>query len=213
MVLTDAVPDEDAFRALARSSPWRWTTAQLTVRWHGAVAPGDVDAVRAWVRRDPRSVRVESLDGVLVLDEHAEDHGQSRGMLVAVDRSLLGRVGRRARRRAREAAAAELAARAAEPPVYRPDGLVAVRPLFADTDDAMYRDYRWVAMLDPVELADGGDPDGVDPATRPGTAVGALAVVDHRGRPAWEAVVRALPAYQPRCGCCSLLAAPRSRPG
>ena len=134
--------------------------------------------------------------------------GKAAAILVAVDRWFPGPGGRRARRRAREVAAAELAARAAEPPVYRPDGLVAERPLFADTDDAMFRNYRWVAMLDPVELADGRDPDGVDPGPWPGTVVGALAVVDHHGRPAWEAVVRALPTYQPRCGCCSLLRDP-----
>jgi hypothetical protein len=29
--------------------------------------------------------------------------------------------------------------------------------------------------------------------------------VDHGGRPAWEAVVRTTPHYEPRCGCCSLL--------
>ena len=35
--------------------------------------------------------------------------------------------------------------------------------------------------------------------------VDAVAEVEHGGRPAWEAVVRPTPAYEPRCGCCPLL--------
>jgi hypothetical protein len=58
-------------------------------------------------------------------------------------------------------------------------------------------------MLDPVELA-----DGIDRET--GATVAPLTVhdvreVEHAGRPAWEAVLTPTPAYEPRCGCCSLL--------
>jgi hypothetical protein len=70
-------------------------------------------------------------------------------------------------------------------------------------DAPMYRDYFWVAMLNPVELADGFSEDAG--AVLPGTEIGSVVEVDHAGRPAWEAVLRPTPAYQPRCTCCSLL--------
>jgi hypothetical protein len=73
----------------------------------------------------------------------------------------------------------------------------------AGRDAPMYRDYTWVALLDPVELADGRDPDDGLPA--PGTRIADVAEVEHAGRPAWEAVVAPTPGYAPRCSCCSLL--------
>jgi hypothetical protein len=90
-------------------------------------------------------------------------------------------------------------------PVLRPDGLVASRPApwASGTDAPMYQNYHWVAMLDPAELADGMDPD--TGRTAPGVDVDSVAEVEHAGRPAWEAVVRPTAAYEPRCGCCSLL--------
>jgi hypothetical protein len=66
----------------------------------------------------------------------------------------------------------------------RPDGLA--------LDAPMYQDYFWVAMLDPVELA-------------ADVVVDDVVEVEHFARPAWEAVVRTTPAYEPRCGCCPLL--------
>jgi hypothetical protein len=56
-------PSADAFAAVARSSPWLWSTLRFTVRW-----PGDrwkTGAVRAWLRR-PDVLRVEALDGALL---------------------------------------------------------------------------------------------------------------------------------------------------
>jgi hypothetical protein len=92
-------------------------------------------------------------------------------------------------------------------PLLRADGLVAARPEEFSSevsyDAPMYRDYFWVAMLDPVELADGHSPDA--DASLPGTEIDAVAEVEHAGRPAWEAIVRPTPAYEPRCPCCSLL--------
>jgi hypothetical protein len=73
----------------------------------------------------------------------------------------------------------------------------------AGRDAPVYRDYSWVALLDPVELADGRDPDDGFPA--PGTRITGVAEVEHGGRPAWEAVVAPTAAYEPRCSCCSLL--------
>jgi hypothetical protein len=66
----------------------------------------------------------------------------------------------------------------------RPDGLA--------LDAPMYQDYFWVAMLAPVELA-------------ADVVVDDVVEVEHFARPAWEAVVRTTPAYEPRCGCCPLL--------
>ena len=70
-------------------------------------------------------------------------------------------------------------------------------------DAPMFEDYRWVAMLDPVELADGIDRD--TELTVAPLVVEAVTEVEHGGRPAWEAVVATTPAYEPRCGCCPLL--------
>jgi hypothetical protein len=89
-------------------------------------------------------------------------------------------------------------------PVLRPDGLVHLRPGDRWSYDApMFQNYAWVAMLDPVELADGIDRDTDGPV--PALAVADLREVEHAGRRAWDAVVRTTPAYEPRCGCCPLL--------
>ena len=95
-------------------------------------------------------------------------------------------------------------------PEFRPDGLVAARPPTWEVsyDAPMYQDYFWVAMLDPVELADGQDFETGDLA-RPALTVEDVAEVEHFGRPAWEAVVRPTDVYEPRCGCCPLLRARR----
>jgi hypothetical protein len=93
---------------------------------------------------------------------------------------------------------------AADEPVRPPDGLVAERAPGFSYDAPMYQDYRWVAMLDPVELADGLDHDSGEQAW-PALLVDDLAEVEHAGRPAWEALVRPTQAYEPRCGCCPLL--------
>ena len=67
----------------------------------------------------------------------------------------------------------------------------------------MFGDYQWVAMLDPVELADGR---GRASERRPeGTVLSELAEVTHHGRPAWEALAVPTAEYAPRCPCCPLL--------
>lgn len=177
-------PSADAFAALARSSPWRWSTLRFTVSW-----PADewrTGAVRAWLRR-PDSLRVESLDGALLRAERTAppsvgilgpDGGSTRSM--------------------------EWASQAGTP-ALRPDGLVAERPHdpLLTYDDPMHESYHWVAMLDPAELADGLDRETREPA--PALAVGSVRAVEHAGRPAWEALVVPEDAYEPRCGCCPLL--------
>jgi hypothetical protein len=56
----------------------------------------------------------------------------------------------------------------------------------------MYRDYQWVAMLDPVELSRH-------------VAVGDVRSADLVGREVWWARVRPEEGYSPRCSCCALL--------
>lgn len=81
----------------------------------------------------------------------------------------------------------------------------------------MYSNYRWVAMLDPIELADGDwfaaaqargestdDHDPNDPDPPPG-AITEVRAVEHHGRPALEAAITPDVSYLPRCGCCPLL--------
>ncbi|PSL04677.1 hypothetical protein CLV30_105143 [Haloactinopolyspora alba] len=93
-------------------------------------------------------------------------------------------------------------------PLRRPDGLVSERPDDAELvyDDPMYDNYRWVAMLDPVELADGTAADGPvhDPSVR-GVDVVDLVGTSRAGRETVEATVRPTADYDPRCSCCPLL--------
>lgn len=169
----------ERFRALARSSPWRWSTLRYV---HERDPSGsDRDRVRVWVRR-PKLARVERLDGTL-LGVHRE---QARTMT-------------------------PLSRRGDAPPIKLPDpssievdldedGLARQRPerWECDTDTAMIGSYYDVAVLDPVELADGHD-------GAPGATIRELRVVEHRGREAWEAVLRPTATYEPRCSCCALL--------
>lgn len=67
-----------------------------------------------------------------------------------------------------------------------------VTPWEADHDELMWQDYRWVAMLDPLELASGVEMTDVR-------------VADREGRETWWARMRAVQGYEPRCGCCPLL--------
>ena len=182
-------PSAEDFRALARSSPWRWSTLRFTVRWSGQHPHGD-QPLRAWVRR-PDRLRVETVKGEL-LQVVREPRQQAAVLTTDGGRSVdLVRPG--------------------DPgvpqPDRRPDGLVARRPVsrLLSLDDPMYRSYFWVAMLDPVELADGGEFFDERDLEASGVAVDRLLPVEHGEREAWEAVVRTTPRYEPRCGCCSLL--------
>jgi hypothetical protein len=179
-------PSAEDFRALARSSPWRWTTLRFTVRWsldlHGQ------QSLRAWLRR-PDRLRVETDAGALV-------------QIVRADRQGIAQFTTDGGRPVDMPWAADPGAPV---PKLRPDGLVAQRPpsWALSVDDPMYQNYFWVAMLDPVELADGLQEERT--VDVPGLDVAEVVAVEHGGRPAWEAVVRTTPDYEPRCGCCSLL--------
>lgn len=149
-------PDLDDVRALARSSPWRWTSLLL-------VPP---EAGRGW--------------------------------------SGLGGYEQQRPRRPLEPSAPQ--------PDMRGDGLVARRPWGweVDDDDPLSGSCRWVAMLDPVELADGSPPftgetgaDDRDSALSPLEAVRPVAVVEHEGRAACSPGQRYLagdPAYESSTG-------------
>lgn len=124
-------PDVDSFRALARSSPWRWRTLHFTHRDGQGV-------VEAWVRR-PAELMVrtagrpdEYISGLPYV--YSEVRSTSGGPVAQPPPHRLPH---------------EVT------PAYRPDGLVAERlsSFDVDYDDPMYGNYSWVAMLDPVELS------------------------------------------------------------
>lgn len=183
--------DAETFRALARSSPWLWRSVRFTLAWDAGTD------VRAWVRR-PEGLRVETLDGEL-LEASTAPPGPTYGVLTAVVDGAATATGG-------DDTPCE---RPAPPqPTRDTDGLVRAprrRHDFYDYDSPMYQSYYWVALLDPRELTDGADPEGVDPEPRPGTVIDEVVAVDHHGRPALEALVRPTDAYEPRCGCCALL--------
>lgn len=167
-MLTPVDPTPTRFAALARSSPWRWTTLRfvLETRSRWPTAP-----VRGWVGR-PDRLRVEELDGTVLFA-------------------------------GRQPGPPEWVAEPG-PPELDADGLVTTprsRWELGVHDAPMWQTYHWVAMLDPYELADGDD----DGEPGPAVVVDGLAAVQHHGRPAWEAVLRTTPRYDPRCSCCPLL--------
>ena len=174
----------DTFRALARSSPWRWRDLHLTRRDAGG------GVVEAWVER-PGRMRVV-VDG----REHRVDMDAGAGdpvvlTAVLVDGPAPG---------VAPGAPAVPRVPAVQPwagdvePVRRPDGLVAERPdtVTAHYEDPMWQSYDWVAMLDPAELDRGVEVDDLRAGHR-------------RRRPTWTARPRPVEGYEPRCGCCPLL--------
>ena len=160
-----------SFARLAQSSPWRWRSLQLRYA-------DSRYAVRAWVGR-PRALRVETLDGRLVQAVTRSAHAV--GSMISFGAGGLSG------------------------PVVRPwpwevevpldaEGLVVRRPsaVEVELDDEIFQTYRFVAALDPAELASGVDLTDVREQV-------------WRGRPVWEATARPTPAYLPRCTCCPLL--------
>jgi hypothetical protein len=167
----------DAFRALARSSPWRWRTL------HFRYAKDHME-VEAWVRRPGRLLVRAPGHPDFRVDER--ERGGSRASL-----TLLVRNGSRSAFRPKPVRPPVRWPHEVRP-VRRPDGLVAERPSSVDYDDPMYQSYDWVAMLDPVELSH--DTDVAD-----------LREEDRLGRRTWWARLRPSDGYEPRCGCCPLL--------
>ncbi len=170
----------ERFRALARSSPWRWSTLRYTEQQPDWMPAGD-GPVRVLIRR-PKLARIEYLDGTL------------RGIRREEPQTVapLSRDG--------NASPVELPGASGAVVEYDADGFVSRRPgrWHLDTDVAMVGNYYNVAVFDPVELADGHDGGA-------GATVEDVRVVDHHGRETWEAILRPTAVYDPRCPCCSLL--------
>lgn len=180
---TGPVTHAERFRRLARSSPWLWTSVRFTHE------DGDLPPVRAWVRR-PQALRVESLAGELLL----ADPGRPTPTHVS---RLLGPGDP-----PREAPAPVwwTDPTAPRPPRDR-QGLVVDPVQLPSTvvlDDPMWQTYRWVAMLNPRELADTATGE-------PAVELDDLREVDRFGRSTLWATVRPGECYDPRCACCPLL--------
>lgn len=230
------IEDIDGFRALARSSRVLWSTVRFT--W----TVGAGEPRRAWVRR-PDAVWVEGVDGEVRIAERQRPRATSVGGWVILDEPTGRRAVRAAEvrvpvatalmmlrsgddptRRAEMSAAEAIAALpVTPPPVRRADRLLAALPgsRFDDTVP-FFENYHWVAMLDPVELADGAtEPspavEPFEPSEASGTHLAApdlapppgsyadLRPVTHHGRPALEVTITPDTRYDPRCGCCPLL--------
>lgn len=174
------IPTAEDFRALARSSPWRFRALHWT---HRDSADADDSPVEAWLRR-PGHLTVRNARGVQV----------STGVPHAVTTMWFTS--------ATEAEAAAVAGSSAEqspgdaphPPTLRPDGLVAERPpdYHLTHGDPMWQSYLWTAMLDPEELSH--DVDLTD-----------VYAADRFGRLTWWATASTTPGYDPRCSCCALI--------
>ncbi|MBK5221878.1 MAG: hypothetical protein JJE52_03180 [Acidimicrobiia bacterium] len=185
-------PTPERFVRLARSSPWRWRTLALIVHDGWTHAP-----CRARLRR-PDGIRIETLDGTLV---HAGRQTPNTGVLLyAVDRTSGVAAPSASPSRVVPTWPHEV------PPVLDDEGLVITRPSSIEVhyEEPFFQNYRWVAMLDPAELADGTARTD-EGETVAGTVVDEVRAVEHRGRAAWEAVVRPTDAYDPRCTCCALM--------
>lgn len=178
----------ELLRGLARSSPWRWRT--LAFDLHRRPLHGPDHTVHAVMERGV-GLDVRLADG--------EFHRGTSSRNVAGWLAPGGRGG-----------TTELPY-AWELPVEVDDhGFVVRRPLASTSDDPMWQDYQWVAMLDPVELADGAARDpllggGEDAVPPPALDIHRLDAAPRHGRETWWAEVVPLPEYSPRCPCCPLL--------
>lgn len=117
----------DSFRALARSSPWRWRTLHFTRR-------GDIGEVEAWLRR-PGELLVRRAGHP---DEYVTGVPYSTGLRMV------------------SWPVHELPVTEPDPPpVIERDGLVTERPpdWHLRYGDPMWHDYTWTAALDPEELS------------------------------------------------------------
>lgn len=172
----------DRFRRLARSSPWLWQSIEF--RWQ--IEPDGVQ--HAWIRR-PGNLRVE--DGAGNLLEASTADRPYAGAMYASDGNWTPMPG---------LWPSEIR------PAYAEDGLVESIPdrIDVDFDKPFYENYRWVAMLNPVELADRVH-DHDEPGAVP-VELRDVTRVEHHGRPALQAIAQPTPAYDPRCDCCPLLA-------
>jgi hypothetical protein len=127
-------PTVDTYRALARSSPWRWQTLHFSRR-------GGLGDVEAWVRR-PGDLLVSPV-GRPEEYVHGVPYSTSRVVIRSTPEGTM---------------ALDPWDDSPDPdpePVFRPDGLVAERPddWYLEHSDPMWENYTWTAMLDPDELS------------------------------------------------------------
>ena len=126
-------PTPELFRGLARSSPWRWRA--LSFELHRRPLHGPDHVVLG------RLVRGVGLEVRLPHGE-LQRHDAVRGTIGSFGPGI--RSGTRVLPYAWEL-----------PVEVDADDLVVTRPSVPMADDPMWQDYQFVAMLDPVELADG----------------------------------------------------------
>lgn len=177
-------PTVDSFRALTRSSPWRFSTLHFTYA-AGTGAPTESPSyVECWLRRPGDLLVVEN-----GRRHHIQEDGAARSSTVLSVAAAAGVADV-------PDLDAILADRRAWTPPMRPDGLVAARPdhLRYEFDAPMWENYAFVAALDPLELSHH-------------VAIDRLRTDVIAGRPVWRADLRPQPGYDPRCGgnCCELL--------
>jgi hypothetical protein len=127
-------PTTEDYRALARSSPWRWLTLHFTRHQDG----GEVEA---WLRR-PGDLLVRPA-GRPEEYVHGVPYSSSRFTLTSGPAGSIVEP------------TTEVLSRGDAGPVFRADGLVAGRPedWYLEHSDPMWENYTWTAMLDPDELS------------------------------------------------------------
>ena len=127
-------PTVDDFQALARSSPWRWTTLHLRHR------SGFGGSCEAWVRR-PGELLVRSPGRPAAYVSGVPYTTSSVRIISTPDGT--------------RAAEPDPGPAPEEEPVFRADGLVESRPddWGFRHSDPMWGNYSWPAMLDPEELS------------------------------------------------------------
>lgn len=170
-------PTPERFRALARSSPWRWSSVEF--EWHTR----PTDPIRhAWIRR-PGDLRVEG--------PGEPAHLHTAGRISAADRLSWP-----AETTPDYDADGLVAARPHDFDVNYD------APYFENSHWLAMLDPAELADTG-VEAADLDDPAAADPLMPVGLT--GLRLVGHHGRPTWEAIAMPGPAYDPRCNCCALL--------
>ena len=188
-------PTPDRFRGLARSSPWRWRA--LAFDLHRRPLHGPDHTV---------SVLVERGVGLEVRLADGERRREPARRNIAGMTHLGGGD--------RGPGTVELPYAWEVPVEVDDNGFVVRRPRNPVSDDPMWQDYQFVAMLDPVELGDGqwrhpvpeSTPDGAaDAVPPPALDVHRLDAAVRGGRQTWWAEVSPRAEYEPRCSCCPLL--------
>lgn len=196
----------DDFRALARSSPYLWREVEFEYRDPNTAVRA---TVHLGVDGGEAYLHVADLNtGEVYADDGMPDRNYSWSLLT---------FGGDTNQAELDTAMAQHVADLNAALKLRPDGLVEVRPddPGGPGEPPMWNNYRWVAILDPRELADGepleedmpvhADTDHPATSRPPGVEISELADVTHHGRPALQARVRALPTYSPRCSCCPII--------